>query len=85
MGMKLTPAFRDFRRSWSQLFLADFMARIIGVVLIAPVVGLLLKVFLMTTETGVLNDDAILFFLMHPVGLAALILVGGTILSIVFA
>jgi glycerophosphoryl diester phosphodiesterase len=81
----LVDALRDFRRTWAQLVLADLMARVLGVAVLTPVVGLLLKVFLMTTATGVVADAAIVTFLLHPTGLAALIVVGAVSLGILFA
>ena len=71
----------DFRRTWPQLLLADLLARAFAVIVATPVVGLLLKLFLMRTDTGVLSDADILGFLLHPLGLLALVLV----LAIVFA
>jgi glycerophosphoryl diester phosphodiesterase len=81
----LADALRDFRRTWVQLVLADLMARVLGVVVLTPVVGLLLKVFLTTTATGVVTDAAIASFLLHPTGLAALIVVGAVSLGILLA
>jgi hypothetical protein len=72
--MKLTArtilgeALRDFRRTWPQLILTDLLARVLSVVMLTPVVGLLLKVFLATTPTGVVTDGAIVGFLLHPTG-----------------
>jgi glycerophosphoryl diester phosphodiesterase len=68
-------ALGDFRRTWPQLLLADLLARAFVVVVATPVIGLTLKLFLMRTETGVLSDADILGFLLHPLGLFALLLV----------
>ena len=81
----LVQSLRDFRRTWPQLILTDLLARILGIVVLMPVVGLLLKVFLATTETGVVTDGSIVGFLLHPAGLAALLVVGAVSLGILFA
>jgi len=45
----LADAFHDFRRTWPQLVLTDLLARILAVIIIAPAVGLLGKLFLSRT------------------------------------
>ena len=81
----LVESLRDFRRTWPQLVLTDFLVRALAVVVLAPVVGLLLRVFLATTATGVVSDAAIVGFLLHPAGLAALLVVGSVSLGLLFA
>ena len=51
-----TDSLRDFRRTWPQLVLTDLLARILAGVIIAPAVGLLVKLFLWRTDTGVGTD-----------------------------
>jgi glycerophosphoryl diester phosphodiesterase len=77
--------FATLRRTWPQLLVTVFMTRIVAIVVLTPLVGLLLKAFLMTTATGVLTDEEILVFLIHPTGLAALLVVGTVMLAILFA
>ena len=67
----LIDALRDFRRTWPQLLLTDFLVRALAVVVVTPLIGLLIKVFLATTNTGVLTDAGIARFLIHPTGIAA--------------
>ena len=81
----LVESLRDFRRTWPQLILTDLLARVLTVVVLTPVVGLLLKIFLATTTTGVVTDGAIVEFLLHPTGLAALLVVCTVSLGILFA
>jgi len=81
----LVGSLRDFRRTWPQLILTDLLARVLTVVALTPVVGLLLKVFLATTTTGVVTDGAIVEFLLHPTGLAALLVVCTVSLGVLFA
>jgi len=81
----LADAFGDFRRTWPQLVLTDLLARILAVVIIAPAVGLLGKLFLWRTATGVVTDEAIVSFLLHPFGMAALVVMGAVSLGVLFA
>jgi glycerophosphoryl diester phosphodiesterase len=81
----LADAFHDFRRTWPQLVLTDLLARILAVVIIAPAVGLLGKLFLWRTTTGVVTDEAIVSFLLHPFGMAALVVMGAVSLGVLFA
>lgn len=81
----LREALGDLRRAWPQLVVTDVMARFLAVVIIAPAVGLLVKLFLWRTATGVLTDEAIASFLLHPFGLAALVVVAAVSLGILFA
>ncbi len=76
---------QDFRRTWPQLVLTDLLARVLAVVIIAPVVGLLVKLFLWRTVSGVVTDEAIVSFLLHPFGMAALIVVAAVSIGILFA
>jgi glycerophosphoryl diester phosphodiesterase len=78
-------ALRDFRRTWPQLLLTDLMARALGVIVLTPIVGLLLKVFLVTADDGVLGDADIAVFLLHPIGLTGAVIVGAFSLGILFA
>ncbi|MGD8868367.1 MAG: glycerophosphodiester phosphodiesterase family protein, partial [Gemmatimonadales bacterium] len=85
LGSILVESLRDFRRTWPQLILTDFLARVLGIVILTPALGLLLEVFLARTTTGVITDLGILKFLVHPIGLMALVLVGAVSAAIKFA
>ena len=80
----LVEALGDFRRTWSQLVLTDLLMRVLAVVILMPVVGLLIKVFLASTTTGVVMDAAIVDFLLHPTGIAALLIVSAVSLGFLF-
>ena len=80
----LSASLRDFRRCWPQLLVTDLLARGLAVAVLVPLVGLLLRLFLATTATGVVADQAIVSFLLHPAGLAALVVVGAVSLGILF-
>ncbi len=77
-------ALRDLRRTWPQLLVTDALARVLTVVLLTPLVGLLLRLFLGTTKTGVLSDQEILGFAVHPIGFLSLILIGACSLTALF-
>ncbi|MCW8984401.1 MAG: glycerophosphoryl diester phosphodiesterase membrane domain-containing protein [Thermoanaerobaculales bacterium] len=81
----LTESISDFRRTWPQLVLTDLLARTLAVVIIAPAVGLLGKLFLWRTATGVVTDEAIVSFLLHPFGMAALVVIAAVSLGVLFA
>jgi len=81
----LAKAFCDFRRTWPQLVLTDLMARVVAVIIITPAVGLLGKLFLWRTATGVVTDEAIVSFLVHPFGMAALVAMAAVSLGVLFA
>ena len=81
----LVESLNDLRRTWPQLVLTDLLVRVLAVVVLTPVVGLLLKLFLSSTETGVVTDVAIVGFLLRPAGIAALLIVGAVSLGLLFA
>jgi glycerophosphoryl diester phosphodiesterase len=84
----LSNTWRSFiilRRTWPQLLVTVLLMRVLAVVALTPLVGLLMKAFLAGTETGVLTDEDILVFLLHPIGMAALLVMGSVILGILFA
>jgi len=83
--LDLLEARSDFRRTWPQLLLTDLFSRIIVVVALTPIVGLLIKVFLLQTDDGVLSDTDIVVFLFHPLGITALLIVCAVSLGVLFA
>jgi glycerophosphoryl diester phosphodiesterase len=83
--LDLLKARSDFRRTWPQLLLTDLLARTIVMVVLTPVVGLLIKVFLLQTDDGVLSDTDIIVFLLHPLGITALLIVCSVSLGMLFA
>jgi len=83
--LDLLEARSDFRRTWPQLLLTDLLARTIVVVVLTPMVGLLIKIFLLQTDDGVLSDTDIVVFLLHPLGITALLIVCAVSLGVLFA
>lgn len=75
----------DLRVAWRPLVLTDLLSRALAVVVLTPMVGLLLRIFLLGVPGGVLKDEQIALFLIHPTGIAALVIVGGVSLGILFA
>ena len=75
-------AFKDFLKAWPRLLATDVIYKIIALVVLTPVVGLALKFFMSTRGSSVLADQDILFFILSPVGLAALVVVGAVSLAI---
>lgn len=78
-------ALAEYRRIWPQLLVTDLASRALGVVILTPVVSLLLKAFVSTTATGVVTDAGIVTFLLHPIGLVTLVIVGTVALGLLFA
>jgi glycerophosphoryl diester phosphodiesterase len=74
----------DFRRSWPQLVLTDLLARAVAVIILAPTIGFLGRLFLLRTSSRVVTDEAIVSFILHPFGFAALVTVGAVIGATVF-
>jgi glycerophosphoryl diester phosphodiesterase len=72
----------DFRRSWPQLLLVTLATRVAVVVVLLPGVALLLRLFLSGQDRAVLSDEEILFFFLSPVGIVALVVVGGVWIGI---
>jgi glycerophosphoryl diester phosphodiesterase len=80
----LAQAGRDFRRTWPQLVLSDLLALAVAIVVTTPVVGLLLKLFLLRADDGVLADTDIATFALHPLGMISFVVVGAAWLAAVF-
>jgi glycerophosphoryl diester phosphodiesterase len=72
----------DFLRAWPRLLAADMAYKIIAFVILTPLVSLTLKLFMASKRSSVLADQDILFFVLSPVGLAALVVVGAVSLAI---
>ena len=72
----------DFLRAWPRLLATDIIYKIIALVVLTPVVGLALKFFMSTGGSTVLADQDILFFILSPVGLVAVVVVGAVGLAI---
>ena len=78
-----SPAIRDFRRAWPQLLTTDLIYKVIAFAIFTPFVGLALRFFMSTSGNSVLADQDILFFVMSPIGMVALVVVSVTSLGII--
>ena len=79
----LRDSHRDLRRHWKPLFLTDLLFKIIAVVVLTPLVAIAFRSFLSFSGNGLLADVDVAYFLLTPVGLAALIVVGALWLGII--
>ena len=70
-------AIRDFRRTWPQLLLVTLATRVAVTLILLPGLALLLRFFLSRQDRAVLSDQEILFFFLTPIGVLALVVVGG--------
>jgi glycerophosphoryl diester phosphodiesterase len=75
-------AFRDFRRTWPQLLLVTLATRAAVTLVMLPGLALLLRFFLARQDRAALSDQEILYFFLTPVGVLALVVVGGVWIGI---
>jgi glycerophosphoryl diester phosphodiesterase len=73
----------DFVRAWPRLLATDVIYKIIAFVVLAPLVGGALRLFLSTSGSAVVADEDILSFILSPIGLITLVLIGAVTLAIV--
>jgi glycerophosphoryl diester phosphodiesterase len=78
----VVEAIRGFRRTWPRMLVTDLLYKVIAFVVLSPLVGLALKFFMASRGDEVLADQDILFFLLGPVGLVTLVVVGAVSLAI---
>ena len=78
-----SPAIRDFHRVWPQLLTTDLVYKVIACAIFTPFVGLALRFFMSTSGNSVLVDQDILFFVLSPIGMVALVVVSGISLGII--
>ena len=75
----------DLSRAWTNLTLTDLSAKLLTFAILTPAVALLLRWFLQKAgSTGVITDEAILFFFLSPLGLITLLIVGSVSGAIYF-
>ena len=85
MPSLLHSALGDFRRTWRQLLIARLLSVAITIAVATPLLGLLLKAFLMLTDDRVLTDTDIAAFFLHPLGLVGLLILGAFSLGVFLA
>ncbi len=70
---------QNLAKCWGPLTRTSIFFRLVVFSLLTPIVGLLFCFFLQTTGKNVLADADIAIFLLHPMGLLALAIVGGAL------
>src|SRR5262245_9621778 len=79
----LGAVWRDLRGAWWQLAFVDALYKVLAVLVLWPVMGLALRVFVELSGRDDLADDDIVAFLLGPIGWAACAVVGALWLAIV--
>jgi glycerophosphoryl diester phosphodiesterase len=81
----ILPALRSIiRDTWRQLVFVDVLAKAIGLLVVTPVVTVLFRLAAAHRGSAVLTDEEILWFLLSPVGLLLLVVVGAVVLWMFF-
>ncbi len=73
----------DFFRAWPRLLTTDVIYKLVAFVVLTPLVGGALRLFLSTSGSAVVADEDILSFVLSPIGLITLVLIGAVTLAIV--
>jgi glycerophosphoryl diester phosphodiesterase len=79
-----TGALRDLGRCWRPLALADLACKIVAFVLLAPLVTILLRVFMAGSGASWLTDEEILFFVVSPLGIVAVAAAATVVVAVTF-
>jgi glycerophosphoryl diester phosphodiesterase len=75
-------ALDDFRASWPRLVAVEVLYALAAFAILTPLASLMLRAIIATSGQSALADLDILHFVLRPVGLVALVLLGGTALAI---
>jgi glycerophosphoryl diester phosphodiesterase len=78
----LGSVWRDLRASWLQLAIVDSLYKLLAFLVLWPVMGLALRLFVELSGRDDLADDDIVNFLLGPIGWAACIVVGALWIAI---
>lgn len=73
---------RDLKQNLFVLVGTDLAFKLLAFVVLTPVVSLLFRVFLFVSGRSVLADTDIAVFLLHPIGWATAVVVGGALLAV---
>ena len=82
MNKILCAAIRDLRATWKTLAITDIAYKFIAFVVLSSIVGITFRIMLSLSGRTVLADEDILYFLLEPVGLVCVIVVGALSLGI---
>ncbi len=72
----LGSVWRDLRSSWLQLAIVDSLYKLLAFLVLWPVIGLALRLFVELSGRDDLADDDIVAFLLGPIGWAACVVIG---------
>ncbi|NEV62880.1 glycerophosphodiester phosphodiesterase [Thiorhodococcus minor] len=78
----LAAQIERLRSDWRPLLLIHALYTAAGIALLAPLTGLILRVLIGLSGQPALADQDILYFLLRPVGMAALILMAGVLIAV---
>ena len=81
---RVASAIADFRRIWGQLLLFAIATRLAISLLLVPGLAFLLRLFISGRGSGALSDTEIAAFVLSPLGLVALVLLGGFAVGVAF-
>lgn len=73
---------QNLRHCWAKLLVADLIFKAISFILLAPAVSLVFRGFLLAYGSDVLADADIAKFLLHPIGIAALLIVSALLVGL---
>lgn len=73
----------DFRQTWRRLLVIDLLYKLAEFVALWPLVGLALRGFVATTGSSAVADQDILFAVLSPIGLSAVIVVAALGVAVV--
>ena len=76
-------AWQDFRRAWSRLLAVHVVYQLAAFALLTPLVGVALRVFVSFSGDTVVADQDILFFVLSPIGIVALVVLAAASIAIV--
>ena len=79
-----TEALGDLRKCWRPLALVDLVCKAVVFVLLAPLVTVLLRTFMSMSGAQWLTDEEILFFVVSPLGIAAIAAVATVVVAVIF-
>jgi glycerophosphoryl diester phosphodiesterase len=78
----LFGAMRDFLRTWRRMLATDLVFKLLAFALLAPLVGLALRMFLSLSGNSLLADQDILLFVVSPLGIETLVVVAAGVIAI---
>ncbi|MGL4512507.1 MAG: glycerophosphodiester phosphodiesterase family protein [Lacipirellulaceae bacterium] len=76
-------ASNDLRRRWRELLVAGVSVRVVSALVLAPFYSVLLRVAVGVSGQPVLTDEELLTFIVSPIGMAGLVVVGVAAVALV--